>query len=211
MFVGSCVSRLTDLRSGVGWYEDPITSTETRNEPCIFSAVTPAWSNRNLRRLAKKVRSRLVFAHVRASTTGALSEENCHPWSYGVLLFQHNGGVGDFNEKIKRKLQNALDDVYFAVPQGNTDSEWVFALLLQNLHELGADPLAPSFDHRTLRTAMLNTIAKLNGWAKASGVVTPSLLNLCLTDGHSVVATRYVSSREDEAASLYFSTGSSCA
>ena len=128
-----------------------------------------------------------------------------------MLLFQHNGGVGDFNEKIKRKLQNALDDVYFAVPQGNTDSEWVFALLLQTLHELGADPLAASFDHRILRTAMLNTIAKLNVWAKASGVVTPSLLNLCLSDGRSVVATRYVSSREDEAASLYFSTGSSCA
>jgi len=128
-----------------------------------------------------------------------------------VLLFQHNGGVGDFNEKIKRKLQNALDDVYFAVPQGNTDSEWVFALLLQTLHELGADPLAASFDHRVLRTAMLNTIAKLNLWAKASGVETPSLLNLCLSDGRSVVATRYVSSREDEAASLYFSTGSSCA
>lgn len=39
-------------------------------------SITPAWSNLNLHRLADKIRSPLVFAHVRASTTGALSEEN---------------------------------------------------------------------------------------------------------------------------------------
>lgn len=117
--------------------------------------------------------------------------------------------MADFNEKIKRKLQAALDDVYFAVPQGNTDSEWVFALFLQSLHEHGVDPLANSFDYRILQKAMLKTLARLNEWAKMSGVSTPSLLNLCITDGRSVIATRYVSSRHDEAASLYFSTGSS--
>lgn len=30
----------------------------------------------------------------------------------------------------------------------------------------------------------------------------PSLLNFCVTDGESVVVTRYISSRNDEAASL---------
>ena len=30
----------------------------------------------------------------------------------------------------------------------------------------------------------------------------PSLMNFCVTDGESVVATRYISSRHDEAASL---------
>jgi glutamine amidotransferase len=30
----------------------------------------------------------------------------------------------------------------------------------------------------------------------------PSLMNFCVTDGESVVATRYISSREDAAASL---------
>lgn len=32
-------------------------------------------------------------------------------------------------------------------------------------------------------------------------------MNFCVTDGESVVATRYISSREDEAASLWFSSG----
>ncbi|KAI9631186.1 hypothetical protein KEM48_013249 [Puccinia striiformis f. sp. tritici PST-130] len=72
---------------GVGWY-DPGVENST---PCVFQAITPAWSNRNLHRLAEEICSPLVFAHVRASTSGALSEENCHPWIYGSLLWMHNG------------------------------------------------------------------------------------------------------------------------
>lgn len=41
----------------------------------------------------------------------------------------HNGGIADFH-LIKRKLQASLSDELFAVPQGNTDSEWAFALFL---------------------------------------------------------------------------------
>lgn len=50
----------------------------------LMVASACSWSNKNLQRIASKVKSPLVFAHVRASTTGALSEENCHPW---VRLF----------------------------------------------------------------------------------------------------------------------------
>jgi glutamine amidotransferase len=66
---------------------------------------------------------------------------------------------------------------------------------------------ATTFAHAHLREAMLETIAQLNAWAKEAGVTEPSLLNFAVTDGQSVVATRYVSSTTDEAASLYFSTG----
>lgn len=74
--------------AGVGWYSCSIgeDGKDGRKEedcsPCIFRMITPAWSNQNLHRLAEKVKSPLVFAHVRASTTGALSEENCHPVSF---------------------------------------------------------------------------------------------------------------------------------
>jgi len=34
-------------------------------------------------------------------------------------------------------------------------------------------------------------------------------MNFCVTDGETVIATRYVSSRRDEAASLWFSSGTS--
>merc|ERR1711939_1010475 len=100
---------------GVGWYdqsEDDASDVSDSNTPCIFLAITPAWSNRNLHRLADKVRSQLIFAHVRAATQAPLSEENCHPWSYGSLLWMHNGLIGGWSRK-KRHLQALLSDEFY--------------------------------------------------------------------------------------------------
>lgn len=49
---------------------------------------------------------------------------------------------------------------------------------------------------------MLDTIASLNKYAEGAGITEPSLMNFCVTDGSSIVVTRYISSRKDEAASL---------
>lgn len=49
---------------------------------------------------------------------------------------------------------------------------------------------------------MLDTIAHINMMTEEAGITEPSLLNFCVTDGESVIATRYISSRQDEAASL---------
>ncbi|KAH7104128.1 glutamine amidotransferase [Auriculariales sp. MPI-PUGE-AT-0066] len=187
---------------GVGWY-DSVYDEETGSEPCIFTSITPAWNNANLTRLAEKIKSPLVFAHVRATTAGSLSLDNCHPWKHGKLMWMHNGGIAQFN-LIKRKLQAKLPDDIFTVVQGNTDSEWSFALFLSLL----PDPHATSFSPEILRSTMLATIATLNELARDAGITEPSLLNFCVTDGESVVATRYISSKTDEAASLYFSSGS---
>jgi glutamine amidotransferase len=118
----------------------------------------------------------------------------------------HNGGIADF-EKLKRPLQALLPDKLYLIPQGNTDSEWAFALFLSIL-----DPIVPvksndPFPHSALRQAMLDTIATLNSLARAANIKEPSLMNFCVTDGETVVATRYISSKHDEAASLYYSSG----
>ena len=54
---------------------------------------------------------------------------------------------------------------------------------------------------------MLKTIAKLNAWGKEAGVTEASMMNFAVTDGVSVVCSRYISSKTLEAASLYFSSG----
>jgi hypothetical protein len=83
------------------------------------------------------------------------------------------------------------------------------------------NPNAQSFTHAELQRAMLETIASINQFGEEAGVnevcgpklciaqisnygiiSQPSLMNFCVTDGVSVVATRYVSSRNDAAASL---------
>lgn len=37
------------------------------SNPCVFTSIKPAWNSTNLHRLADKIRSPLVFAHVRAA------------------------------------------------------------------------------------------------------------------------------------------------
>lgn len=197
---------------GVGWYTDDSLGPE----PCIFTSTLPAWNCVNLERLAPKICSSLIFAHVRATTEGSLAENNCHPFQHNTLMWMHNGNIGSWMY-VKRPLADSLSDKWFLGVRGGTDSEWAFALFLNCLEELGADPSSEppeGFGQKLLRRAMKQTIAKINAFVKAvpvehnvAGVETRSLLNFAVTDGHTVLVTRYVSSKTDAAASLYYSSG----
>ncbi len=129
----------------------------------------------------------------------------------------HNGGLGGW-KYIKRRLGERLHDKWYLNVQGGTDSEWAFALFLDRLERLGFDPSSTpekGFGPTVLRRAMLQTIEVINELTsnipesiiQGENVDTRSLLNFALSDGHSVICTRYVSSKTDEAASLYFSSG----
>jgi glutamine amidotransferase len=71
---------------------------------------------------------------------------------------------------------------------------------------------------------MMETLKFINSLLKSAGVVSypeliclgessrqtsPSLMNYVVSDGNSIVATRYISSRTSEASSLFFSSGTS--
>lgn len=134
-------------------------------------------------------------------------------------MFMHNGGIGCFKQ-IKRRLAMSLNEQWFTLVQGSTDSEWAFALFLDSLDKAGvspdAEPGAGGFGHSVLRKAILTTIERINGFIRdvvgednMGNEDSRSLLNFAVTDGSSVVCTRYVSSTTDEAASLFFSSGTS--
>lgn len=128
----------------------------------------------------------------------------------------HNGNIGAW-KYVKRPLGASLADKWYIGVNGGTDSEWAFALFLDTLERDGVDPSsgpADGFGDKALRRAMKKTIAKINAVVKEmsiqhnlADVETRSLLNFAVTDGHSVVVTRYVSSKTDAAASLYYSSG----
>ena len=116
------------------------------------------------------------------------------------------GSIAGF-EGIKRRLMMSLREEYFLFVQGNTDSEWAFAVFLNELANLGCHPSDQKpggFGHANLRRAMMSTISSINAWCKEIGEQEPSLLNFAVTDGEAVVASRYVSSATEEAASLFF-------
>lgn len=120
---------------------------------------------------------------------------------------------------MKRALGASLADRWYLGVKGGTDSEWAFALFLDLLEREGVDPSSDpgseGFGQVLLRRVMMKTIAKINEFireipkkhAGVSGVETRSLLNFAVSDGHTVVCTRYISSKTDEPASLYFSSG----
>lgn len=132
-------------------------------------------------------------------------------------MWMHNGGLGGWRY-IKRALSNRLAEKWFHQPKGGTDSEWAFALFLDTLERMGYNPSAApkdGFGPAVLRNAMLKTIAHINDLIDEipestihnENVDTRSLLNFCVSDGHSIICTRYINSSTDDAASLYYSTG----
>jgi glutamine amidotransferase len=133
-------------------------------------------------------------------------------------MWMHNGGIGGWKH-IKRRLGQRLADRWYLGVVGGTDSEWAFALFLDTLERMGHDP-----DHKphdggfgpgVLKKAMLKTIAIINeltdsipeSIVQRENVDTKSLLNFAMSDGDTIICTRYISSSTDQAASLYYSSG----
>lgn len=182
---------------GLAWYVDGSA------EPAIFRAVTPAWSNRNLRELARVTTSHCVLAHVRAATQVLeVSETNCHPFKYGRYTLMHNGDVGGFHA-IRRALLNSLGEKAFLSIHGSTDSEHLFALFLDEMERAG--PGASGLD--VMAEALERAIDRALDLADEHAQGEPSYLNLVVSDGDCAVACRYVTGSPDDAETLYVARG----
>jgi ergothioneine biosynthesis protein EgtC len=182
---------------GVGWYSHHIS-----HEPATFVSLNPAWSNRNLRNLAPKIQSDCMLAHVRAASVGEVSEANCHPFQYRELLMAHNGGVENFG-RIKRDIRAQLSDELYNWIKGQTDSEHIFSLLVNRLntehHEFSADAVTDAFEY---------TFHHVKSLMKKHGIHEEAYLNMVVTNGHFIVATRFVTDDKAEPLTLYHSEGS---
>lgn len=182
---------------GVGWYAHDIDPV-----PCVFTSTRPAWSNRNLRRLSEKVRSTCVFAHVRAASpdTG-VTEANCHPFQYRQFLWMQNGWIPQFS-RVRRRLRNRLDDEFYNMIQGTTDTEHAFALFLHKLRKHMQD-----YNIETLRKTLAKTIRDLEKIQRDPQIDEPAFFNFAVTDGHNIVASRCVSDPNVEPQTLYVAAG----
>ena len=169
---------------GMGWYG-------ATDIPALFRSVEPAWNNRNLIDLARHLESRLVFAHIRASTGTAVQQTNCHPFRYGRWLWMHNGLINNF-ASVKRDLAFAIDPSLYAEIEGSTDSELFFYLALT--FGLEANP----------QRGVERAVGFIEDTGKAHGIEYPVNLTVATTDGQSVWAFRYAS--DGHARSLYYST-----
>ena len=182
---------------GVSWYD-----FELDDEPCQFRSVRPSWSDQNLRFLAKKIKSPMTFAHVRAATPGySIDEINCHPFVHGKLTWMHNGMALGFKKIRRRLLRDLKDEAYDAI-HGSTDSEHLFGLFLNQLE----DPNGPVTTEEMVQ-AMLSMFEKLDTLLMEHDIKEHSYLNLCVSNGRAVIATRYTTNPRVQPASLYYMFG----
>ncbi len=168
---------------GIGWYG-------AGDTPGVFHSIEPAWNDRNLRELAQHLTSPLVFAHIRASTGGAIQQTNCHPFRYGRWLWMHNGVIREF-ESVKRELAFAVDPSLYPLIEGSTDSELFFYLALS----LGLEDDPPS--------AVERAVGFIEATGHAHGVEHPIQMTVATTDGARLWAFRYSSERNSR--SLFYS------
>jgi glutamine amidotransferase len=167
---------------GVLWY--------ARDGRCfVFKATTPAWSEPNLADLAEFVESRVIFGHVRAASPGSVvSLDNTHPFKRGRLAMMHNGHIERFAD-VRRALLARLTDDAFRGIRGLTDSEHCFALLQTALSDPGR---AAPFAAAELAAAVVEMIAGVLDLLARAGVAGGfTSLNVAVTDGETVVATRF--------------------
>lgn len=190
---------------GVAWYGEVPSKGS-----CCFKFVTPAWSDTNLRNIGRHISSPLLFAHVRAAASGhnphepmIVSNENCHPFSYKEYTFMHNGGIPSFT-KIKLKILNLLSPETFANIKGTTDTEYIFAIFLNCLPP--ADPLKPH-SVSDMVDAMNQTVSIVVQLCKENGITEHCSLNLCVTNGIHIIATRFRNGPRSPP-SLYYNLGS---
>jgi glutamine amidotransferase len=170
---------------GLAWYDE-------RPEPGIYRDILPAWSDPNLRSLARQVRSGLFLAHVRASTGTATNRSNCHPFAVGSWCFMHNGQIGGY-ERLRRRLDMLLPEDLYHHRSGTTDSEIMFLLALSL--GLEQDPAG----------ALARMAGVVEDMAAALGQ--PPLLRFtaALSDGETLYAVR--SASDAFAPTLYYRAG----
>ncbi|MDX2239586.1 MAG: ergothioneine biosynthesis protein EgtC [Leptolyngbyaceae cyanobacterium bins.302] len=159
---------------GVGWYH-----ADRATAPFNYKTILPVWNDVNLVSLSRYIESGCVVANVRSATAGqSVDLVNCQPFQQHDISFIHNGFIANFRETLYRPLRERLSDSAYQQIQGTTDSEHIFALLMDELDATGSLP-----------EALQQTIATLH--QLADKYQTEFSANMIVSDGKQLVASRF--------------------
>jgi len=170
---------------GIGWYPPDTLGGDSPSSgipggdnddyaPARYRRTVPIWADPNLPDLARTLRSRAVLAAVRDATPGNGADEAANaPFSRGRWLFSHNGVVQDW-QRLTEDSGTLLPASALLGLEAHSDS----ALLWELVHNRLAAGEPPG--------GALAAITRL-----AAAVRPQARLNLLLTDGRSITATRW--------------------
>lgn len=154
---------------GVGWWDHAV-----RAEPARYRTAAPMWSDWSFRSVAELVHTTALVAAARAASPGlAVVETGNAPFTSGPWCFSLNGFVTGFRGAVGEHLRREVSELRAVGIEGTTDSEVLFALVLDRLDQ----GVAPT-------EALASVVRHVAARADAR-------LNLLLGDGHAIAATTY--------------------
>jgi glutamine amidotransferase len=163
-------------------------------KPMMFKSITLPFYDKNLENIAARIKGECILAHVRGlpyegdqmGMRNVVSQQNLHPFIFeGTnVVLAHNGALTHLDE-LKTALIAEIKPQYFSQIKGSTDTEWLYALFLSRLPSL-----APTL--KEMIQAVFESFDILRTIRSDRGVYSFSPINLFITDGQRLVATRYV-------------------
>ena len=152
----------------------------------VIKSTMPAFADKQFVEIASSIWSEAAIAHVRAATVGRVAEQNTHPFTFGTWAFAHNGTVDEFEHVATR-----LDIGPFGPPVGQTDSEMVFLWLLNRMGDYGLDPYQTATSLEPVVELLADAVLDLVDISVLSGASRPPKLNLLVSDGRHMAASRW--------------------
>lgn len=157
-----------------------------RPEPALYRTAAPIWADPNQGWMNERLRVRSTIAAVRSATPGVGFElANVQPFAVGRIAFAHNGFVAEFRRGAQRMMREGLQREAYESIAGGSDSEHLFALVLDEQGELS----------ERVRRAVLR-LERICAELQRTAVAT-----LLLGDGEQLVGVRWA--RGTRPATLY--------
>lgn len=181
---------------GIGFYVKKLAKKYTN--------IIPSWNDVNLFHILPYIKTKTLMIHLRAvdplvqsnfkyignQSKTPVHSFNCHPFVYKNWMFSHNGFIESFYDgKTRKKIINKIKDELLLNIMGNTDSEYLFYLILTYIKN-GNTPII----------SIKKVIKYLNKISKDSTIS----INIILTNGIFTYVTRYINKNNIKPPSLYY-------
>jgi glutamine amidotransferase len=154
---------------GAGWWQP-----SHRREPARYRTTTPMWADPSFASIAGVIEAGAVLAAVRSATPPLPVEASgCAPFTAGPWLFSHNGTVTGWSAGAGVAMRRMVTEERARAIEGASDSEVLFALVLDRID---AGERAPDAVAAVVRSV---------------GADPGGRLNLLLSDGDEIVATTW--------------------
>ncbi|MET1037519.1 MAG: class II glutamine amidotransferase [Aeromicrobium sp.] len=122
----------------------------TPDEPLLYHRPMAAFYDDNVAGIVPSLQASTLLAHVRAAdynSSVVLADENCHPFSYQGTpwIVAQNGDLPNW-KLLQRELLQHCKDTFLEQMRGNTDTEFLYVLLLSLLEDDTDDGVQRGFE-----------------------------------------------------------------